>query len=104
MGDSFLEGSFNTVTPSALIERRWAQQGRSDMEAINLGISATGPRQYYYRIKKFALQLRPDVIVVFVYAGNDLSRPGLMASAFQDWSTNYRCRRSWGLSHRARPG
>ena len=71
VGDSFLEGSFNTVTPSALIERRWAQQGRSDMEAINLGISATGPRQYYYRIKKFALQLRPDVIVVFVYAGND---------------------------------
>jgi hypothetical protein len=41
------------------------------MEAINLGIAATGPRQYYYRIKNFALGLHPDAIVIFVYAGND---------------------------------
>ena len=71
VGDSFLEGSFNPATPAALIERRWAENGHSDMEAINLGVSATGPRQYYYRIKKVALALKPDVIVVFVYAGND---------------------------------
>lgn len=42
------------------------------MEAINLAVAATGPRQYYARIKKVALALDPDVVVVFVYAGNDM--------------------------------
>ena len=42
------------------------------MEAINLAIAATGPRQYYWRIKKVALALDPDVVAVFVYAGNDM--------------------------------
>ena len=46
-------------------------EGHSDAEAINLGIAATGPRQYYYRIKRVALALKPDTIVIFVYAGND---------------------------------
>ena len=41
------------------------------MEAINFGVNATGPRQYYYRIRDVALALQPDVIVLSLYAGND---------------------------------
>jgi hypothetical protein len=71
VGDSFLEGYYVPWPVSVLIERRWTEQGRPDAEAINLGVAATGPRQYYYRIKRVALDLHPDVIVMFVYAGND---------------------------------
>lgn len=71
VGDSFLEGAFVRAPLSAFIEQRWSDAGHRDMEAINFGVSATGPRQYYYRIKDVALALKPDAIVLAVYAGND---------------------------------
>ena len=72
VGDSFLEGYYIPAPLAALVERRWVARGLRDMEAINLAIAATGPRQYYARIKKVALALDPDVVAVFVYAGNDM--------------------------------
>ena len=71
VGDSFLEGFFMPAPLSAFVERRWANAGYTDMEAINFGVSATGPIQYYYRIRDVALDLKPDAIVLMVYAGND---------------------------------
>ena len=71
IGDSFLEGYYVPWPLSVLIERRWTEKGRPDAEAINLGVAATGPRQYYYRIKRVALEMQPDAIVMFIYAGND---------------------------------
>jgi hypothetical protein len=71
VGDSFLEGPFLREPLSGFVERRLAADGKTDMEAINLGVSATGPRQYYYRIKDVGLALKPNVIVMMVYAGND---------------------------------
>jgi hypothetical protein len=71
VGDSFLEG-FNVRGPlSQFVEDRLRQAGRTGMETINFGVSATGPRQYYYRIKDVALRLKPSLIVLCVYAGND---------------------------------
>jgi hypothetical protein len=76
VGDSFLEGYYLSAPMATLVERRWVAGGLRDMEAINLAIAATGPRQYYARIKKVALALEPDVVAVFVYAGNDMmARP-----------------------------
>ncbi len=72
VGDSFLEGYYLPAPLAELVERRWAGRGLHGMEAINLAVAATGPRQYYARIKKVALALDPDVVVVFVYAGNDM--------------------------------
>ena len=72
VGDSFLEGYYLSAPLATLVERRWVAKGLRDMEAINLAIAATGPRQYYARIKKVALALDPDVVAVFVYAGNDM--------------------------------
>ena len=81
VGDSFLEGVFVRVTVSAQIERLWAAQGKDDMEAINFGVRATGPRQYYYRIRDVALRLKPDAIVLNVYAGNDF-----ISEPYKPWS------------------
>jgi hypothetical protein len=72
VGDSFLEGYYLSAPLAALVERRWAAKGLRDMEAINLAVAATGPRQYYARIKKVALALDPDEVAVFVYVGNDM--------------------------------
>ncbi|MBY0321587.1 MAG: hypothetical protein K2X72_22890 [Reyranella sp.] len=80
VGDSFLEGNFIRGPLSAFVEERFAAAGQTDMEAINFGVSATGPRHYYYRIKNVALTLKPDVIVLAVYAGNDF-----VATPFGGW-------------------
>ncbi|MBS0520519.1 MAG: SGNH/GDSL hydrolase family protein [Proteobacteria bacterium] len=71
VGDSFVEGAFALPTVTDDVEQDWASMGITDMEAVNLGISATGPPQYYYRIKRIALDLQPDAIVLVFYTGND---------------------------------
>ena len=81
VGDSFLEGYYLSAPLATLVERQWVAKDLRDMEAINLAIAATGPRQYYSRIKKVALALDPDVVAVFVYAGNDM-----MDRPFDPWS------------------
>jgi len=71
VGDSFLEGAFLKQPLSAFVEQRMNGTGSNDVEAINFGVSATGPQQYYYRIRDVGLALKPDAIVMAVYAGND---------------------------------
>jgi hypothetical protein len=71
VGDSFLEGSFNITPLSEAVAKEWTGRGIKDSEAINLGVSATGPPQYYYRIKSVALRLQPDAILEMFYPGND---------------------------------
>ncbi|MFO1086035.1 MAG: hypothetical protein U1E21_15835 [Reyranellaceae bacterium] len=71
VGDSFLEGLMLGSPLPARVEKLWRDGGLADMEAINLGVTATGPRQYYYRIRDVVTHLEADVIVVMVYAGND---------------------------------
>lgn len=77
VGDSFLEGLFVPTPLGSFVEKDWASRGIGDSEAINLGVSATGPIQYYYRIKKIALKLQPDVILELFYSGNDFVSDGL---------------------------
>jgi hypothetical protein len=74
VGDSFVESSFTPQSLPAAVERRLKGTGR-DYEALNLGVSATGPRSYYYRLRDVALKLSPDAILLFIYAGNDFLLP-----------------------------
>jgi|GEM_PF-300482 len=71
IGDSFLDESIGTPLPLV------AQQllGRDDIEVLNLGVSATAPDEYYYRLKNVALPLHIDACVICLYTGNDLSAP-----------------------------
>ena len=71
VGDSFLEGAFVEKSVGARLEEIWQAGGHRDWEVVSLGISATGPPQYYYRIRNIALSLQPDALVLMVYAGND---------------------------------
>lgn len=77
VGDSFLEGAFDLTPLSELVAKDWVERGIRDSEMINLGVSATGPSQYYYRIKNVALGLQPDAIVEMFYSGNDFGSEGL---------------------------
>ncbi len=80
VGDSFLEGLFIRAPLSAFVEHDLTEAGHADMETINFGVSATGPSQYYYRLKDVALALKPDVVVITVYAGNDF-----VSTPFGNW-------------------
>ncbi|SEP48259.1 hypothetical protein SAMN02990966_07009 [Rhodospirillales bacterium URHD0017] len=80
VGDSFLEGAFLRAPLSSFVEQRFAAAGQTDIEAVNFGVSATGPHHYYYRIKNVGLTLKPDAIVLAVYTGNDF-----VATPFGGW-------------------
>lgn len=71
VGDSFLEGQNTRAALAGRIEALWTAGGHGNAEAINLGVSATGPRQYFYRIERFALDLKPDLVLMMFYSGND---------------------------------
>jgi hypothetical protein len=71
VGDSLLEGSFIKKPLSQYIEEDWERGGLAQMEAINLGIAATSPIQYYYRTERLALGLNPDVVLLTFGSGND---------------------------------
>jgi hypothetical protein len=75
IGDSFVESRFTPQSlPAAVQQRVDPSEGR--IEAVNLGVSGTGPRSYYFRIRDVALDLRPDAILLFFYAGNDFLSAG----------------------------
>ncbi len=74
IGDSFLEES-ESVPVSVAVQ---TALGSSDVEVLNLGVSATGPAEYYYRAKNIGGRLRMNHCCIFFYAGNDfaaLSKP-----------------------------
>lgn len=71
VGDSFLEGGFVSSSVGMRVEDLLSAAGRRDMETVSLGISATGPPQYYYRIRDIALSLQPDALVLVFFSGND---------------------------------
>jgi len=71
VGDSFLEES-SGLPLSSRVETKI---GRSDVEVINLGVSATDPDEYYYRIRNIATALDVDHCVLCIYSGNDFSAP-----------------------------
>jgi hypothetical protein len=72
VGDSFLEGGFTRAALPARIEGRLVGLGQEGVEAINLGVSGTSPIEYFYRIREVALRLKPDLVVVTLYSGNDI--------------------------------
>lgn len=69
IGDSFVEEGAGNSLP-ALIEHNL---NRPDVELINLGVSATAPDEYYYRLENIALPLECQGCVMCIYLGNDLA-------------------------------
>ncbi|MDB5489353.1 MAG: hypothetical protein JWQ58_3068 [Reyranella sp.] len=76
IGDSYLEFQLTRLTVPGEVERRFIEAGQPNAEMINLGISATGPRSYYYRLRDVGFALSPDAVVVFFFSGNDFLYDG----------------------------
>ncbi len=76
VGDSYLEFQLTRLTLPGEVERRFIAAGQPNAEMINLGISATGPRSYYYRMRDVAFFLSPDALAVFFFSGNDFLYDG----------------------------
>lgn len=76
IGDSFIETVMARRTLPETVERNFAGAGKGGIEVVNLGISGTGPRSYYYRLRDVALAMSPDAVLAFFYSGNDFMLPG----------------------------
>lgn len=73
VGDSFVESRFTPLSLPAAVQERIPAGDK--VELVNLGVGATDPRSYYYRIRDVGLELSPDAVLLFVYAGNDFVQP-----------------------------
>ena len=71
IGDSYLEYQLTRLTVPGEVERLFIEAGQPNAEMISLGVSGTGPRSYYYRLRDVAFALSPDALAVFFFSGND---------------------------------
>ena len=71
IGDSFLEGGYCSFPLPLLTEKLLHEQGRTEVECVNLGVSGTDPADYYDRLREVGGRCSPDAVYVFLYAGND---------------------------------
>lgn len=70
LGDSFAVGPAVAFADNFLT----LLEGRlSDVEVYNFGISSTGPREYLAVLQEDVWQFEPDIIVVCVFVGNDIT-------------------------------
>ena len=84
VGDSFVDSWFTPLSLPAAV-RAAPSWRRNRIEAVNLGVAATDPRSYYYRIRDVALELQPDAVLLFIYAGNDFMAPDQGYSVWPRW-------------------
>src|SRR5262245_29697388 len=94
LGDSHTEGQVNNDENVAHVLERLLQEQPPEragapaaqaalpaaprFEALNAAVGGTGPHEYLGQLRKH-LDLRPDLVIVVLYAGNDLSNALMMA-------------------------
>jgi len=70
LGDSFVMG--NNVSRIDTIPGQLQLANQQNFEVFNMGLSGYGPDQELLLLKKVALNLNPDLVILGIYAGNDL--------------------------------
>ena len=72
-GDSFVAGEFSPLPErfATQLALRLSEPGRPPVEAVNAGVVGYGPDQEALRLEDEIGPLRPDLVVVAVFAGND---------------------------------
>ena len=75
LGDSFTQGNEVPVDKifSKLLEYRLNQTSDRAYEVINAGVRGGSPLQYYLWLKTEGLKLKPDIIILNFYLGNDIT-------------------------------
>ncbi|MEM7015890.1 MAG: SGNH/GDSL hydrolase family protein [Pseudomonadota bacterium] len=75
MGDSFAYGvvpyQYNYYT---LLEDELSKL-EQNVELINMGIINTGPKDYYALLVNEGLELKPDMVILSIFIGNDFIEP-----------------------------
>ena len=71
-GDSFIEGEFaeDSLTLPRMLERVLAN--RAPTEVVNAGVLGWGPDQEYLRMQQELPVLKPQVVILAVFADNDM--------------------------------
>jgi hypothetical protein len=70
LGDSFAVGP---AVPFADNFLTMLEEKLADLEVYNFGISATGPREYQAVLQDDVWQFDPDMVVVCIFVGNDIT-------------------------------
>ena len=71
-GDSFIAGEFadDSLTFVRMLERDLA--ARAPTEVVNAGVTGYGPDQEYLRMQRDLPRLKPQVVVLAIFADNDM--------------------------------
>jgi GDSL-like lipase/acylhydrolase family protein len=72
-GDSFVEARSTRIedTFPVRLGAALAERGLGPVEVVNAGVSGYGPDQVLARLDAELLELRPDLVILALYAGND---------------------------------
>jgi hypothetical protein len=72
-GDSFIHAYYaaDADTFPVQLQAALAQRSGADIEVINAGVSSYGPDQVSYKVERELPVLKPDLLVVAIFAGND---------------------------------
>ncbi|MEE8574578.1 MAG: SGNH/GDSL hydrolase family protein [Thermodesulfobacteriota bacterium] len=81
IGDSFTWGGSAEPLTNGFVDI----VGRSGYVAYNAGIPATDLNQYTYLAEKYVPILKPDVVAIMFFMGNDLNGPIPMAAGENHW-------------------
>jgi len=95
LGDSFAVGAVRQdVNFASRIEAL-----RPSVEVYNFGVSAIGPEDYHLILRTEALAFDPDVVMVALFVGNDLTDGRTPSGGFElkDRALNVAARRGWRL-------
>jgi hypothetical protein len=115
LGDSYIEGLQLPIEESFTQQmERWlgSRVKGKRVEVVNLGVSGSGPAQYYRILEKKGLIYKPDLVVMAVFPDNDFwdSDPELSGTVFKpyyvmrsDGTLEYRPPRTDGIGSTLRP-
>ena len=72
-GDSFIQATFSDLVDTFAKQLEHSLEGmlESEVEVLNAGVAAYGPDQILRRIEDELHSLRPQLVVVAIFAGND---------------------------------
>jgi lysophospholipase L1-like esterase len=72
-GDSYIQGDFSRTeeTFTEQLKGRLARKTAKSMEVVNAGVAGYGPDQELRRMEEELPALKPSLVIVAIYAGND---------------------------------
>lgn len=87
-GDSFLEGQ--GVDETARFSNVACQKLGQKIECINFGQIATNPNSYFDNLIDFGMALKPDMVILSIFLGNDFMQMGIskLPNSYQIKSQN----------------